>query len=58
MKERQISEAEVEAVLADRHTDYPDREGNGIVIGHPDGRRVKVVVAKDSDPPRVITAGD
>lgn len=55
---RGISEAEVEAVLADFHTEYPDREGNRIVIGRPGGRRVKVVVARGSDPPRVITAAD
>lgn len=58
MKERRISTAEVEDVLENFHTEYPDREGNRIVIGHPGGRRVKVVVAKDSDPPRIITAAD
>ncbi|MGC2192643.1 MAG: DUF4258 domain-containing protein, partial [Candidatus Dormiibacterota bacterium] len=58
MARRGISRKEVEAVLADYHTEYPDRQGNRIVIGHPAGRRVKVVVAKESDPPRIITAAD
>jgi hypothetical protein len=58
MRQRRISEEEVEAVLADYHTEYPDRQGNRIVIGRPGDRRVKVVVAKDSDPPRIITVGD
>jgi hypothetical protein len=58
MRQRQISEGEVETVLADHHTSYPYREGNSIVIGHSGGRRVKVVVAKDSNPPRSIAAAD
>lgn len=58
MRQRQISEGEVETVLADHHTSYPDREGNLIMIGHPGGRRVKVVIAKDSNPPRIITVAD
>ena len=48
----------METVLSDYHTSYRDREGNLIVIGHPGGRRVKVVVAKDSNPPRIITVAD
>ena len=58
MRERRISEAEVENVLANHHTRYPDREGNAVLIGHPSGRRIKVVVRKDSDPPFVITTAD
>jgi hypothetical protein len=58
MAARRISEEEVEVVLTDYHTEYPDKKGNRIVIGHPGGRRVKVVVAGGSDPPRIITAAD
>ena len=55
---RGISRAEVEEVLESYHTSYSDRKGNPIYIGHPGGRRIKVVVAKDSDPPLVIAACD
>ena len=55
---RRISETEVEEVIRHYHTRYADRKGNGIYVGHPGGRRVKVVVAKDSDPPLVIAAAD
>jgi len=58
MLERRISTAEVEDVLAYHQIDRLDPKGNRIVIGHPGGRRVKVVVAKDSDPPKIITAAD
>ena len=58
MRERRISEAEVEDVLTNHHTRYPDREGNAVLIGHPGGRRIKVVVRKDSDPPFIITTAD
>jgi len=58
MLERRISTAEVEDVLAHHQIDRPDPKGNRIVIGHPGGRRVKVVVAKDSDPLKIITAAD
>ena len=55
---RRISETEVEEVIRQHHTHYADRKGNNIYVGHPGGRRVKVVVAKDTDPPLVITAAD
>ena len=55
---RRISETEVEEVIRQHHTHYADRKDNDIYVGHPGGRRVKVVVAKDSDPPLVITAAD
>ncbi len=58
MKQRKISEAEVEVVLAGYHTRYTDRTGNYILIGHPAGRRIKVVVVRDSNPPRIITVAD
>jgi hypothetical protein len=58
MAERSISEAEVEAVLANYHTNYRDKKGNDILIGHPTGRRIKVVVARGSNPPHIISAAD
>lgn len=58
MTQRGITETEVEAVLRDYHTDYPDRVGNRILIGRPAGRRIKVVVGKLSNPPFIITVAD
>lgn len=58
MAERGISEQEIEAVLNSYHTHYHDRSGNDVFVGHPSGRRIKVVVAKGSDPPLIITTGD
>ncbi len=58
MASRRISEQEVEAVLRSYHTRYQDRKGNDILVGHPAGRRVKVVVARGSDTPLIITAAD
>lgn len=55
---RGISEAEVEDALRSYHTHYTDRKGNDIFVGHPGGRRVKVVVARGSDPPLIITTAD
>jgi hypothetical protein len=58
MRQRVIAEVEVEDVLENYHTSYPDKDGNSILIGHPHGRRIKVVVAKDSNPPFIITVAD
>jgi len=58
MVARKITEAEVESTLTAYHTLYQDRKGNDIYIGHPDGRRIKVVIAKGSNPRLVITTGD
>ncbi len=58
MAERGISVSEVESALAEYHTKYTDRAGNHIVIGHVQGRRIKVVYARNSDSPHVITAAD
>ena len=58
MRQRSISEAEVEAVLAAFQTHYQDKRGNDIYLGSPGGRRIKVVVAKGSNPPKIITAAD
>lgn len=58
MAERHVSEAEVEAVLADHYLDYPDKKGNRIFVGRPGSRRIKIVVAAGSNPPHIITVGD
>ena len=58
MAQRQITESEVEATLRDHHTEYLDKKGNLVCIGHPDGRRIKIVIQKDSHPPHIITAAD
>jgi hypothetical protein len=58
MKQRNISEDEVEDTLAHYHTHYTDRKGNPIYIAHVKGRRIKVVVSAGSNPPHVITVGD
>lgn len=58
MHHRNITESEVEYVLENYHTSYTDRDGNPILIGEPGGRYIKVVMAKGSNPPLVITTGD
>jgi hypothetical protein len=58
MAERGIKEHEVETALVDYHTKYADGAGNVIVIAHVEGRRIKVVYARNTDPPVVITAAD
>ena len=56
MRERAISEQEIEDVLRNHHTEYSDKNGNRILVGDPGGRPIKVIVEKDSDPPLIITA--
>jgi hypothetical protein len=58
MANRGIRREEVDDVVKNHHTHYHDRNGNDIYVGYPRGRRVKVVVARESDPPLVITAAD
>ena len=58
MAERGIKEAEIAAAIADPEIRYTDHKGNHVLIRTLGGRRIKVVVAKDSDPPQVITTGD
>jgi hypothetical protein len=55
---RRITANEIEDVLENFHTRYQDKKGNDILIGHPGGRRIKVVVAKGSVPPFIITVAD
>lgn len=58
MRQRGISEAEVEAVLSDYHTTYTDEDGNPVYIGDPSGRRVVVAVRRGSAPAHIITTWD
>jgi hypothetical protein len=58
MAQRHISEAEVNAVLSNPSYSYTDKAGNSVHVGYPGGRKIKVVVAKGSNPPRIITAAD
>jgi len=60
MAQRGISRREVEAVLAEPLIDRPSKDNPGcrIVTGRPDGRKVEVVVVKDSKPPRVVSVWD
>jgi len=58
MRQRLISEAEVEYCLNNHHISYTDREGNPIYVAEtPEGRRIKVVVRKENQA-IVITVGD
>jgi Domain of unknown function (DUF4258) len=58
MMQRNISEAEVEAVLSNPSYSYTDKAGNPVHVGYPAGRRIKVVVAKGSNPQKIITVAD
>jgi hypothetical protein len=55
---RNVSDDEVEDVLANYAIDRPDKKGNRVPIGYPNGRYVKVVVALGSSPPFIITVAD
>lgn len=59
MKDRGISESEVRFCLENHDVEYADAGGNPIYIGRPGGRRIKVVIKKDSvDQIIIITAAD
>lgn len=58
MTQRNISAAEIVDVLTNYHTRYTDPRGSEVLIGHPNGRRVKIVVAQGSNPPFIITVAD
>lgn len=55
MAQRNVTEEEVETVLADPSITYTDAKGNPSFVATLSGRRVRVVVAAASDPPHVIT---
>jgi Domain of unknown function (DUF4258) len=58
MAQREITEIDVERTLIEFHVRYTDKDGNPIFVAKIDSRRIKVVIAKDSEPPKVITTGD
>ena len=60
MRERRITEEEVEYCLDNYHTFYSDSEGNSIYKADlPSSRHIKVVVkAKSVDPKLIITVAD
>ena len=58
MAQRNISADEIVDVLNNCHTRYTDPRGSEVMIGHPNGRRVKIVVAQGSSPPFIITVAD
>jgi len=53
--ERDVTEADVELILANYHTMYHDRKGNPNYVGTVGERRVRIVVAAGVTPPLVIT---
>ena len=58
MRERLITEAEVEACLENHDTEFTDKKGNPIFrVKLASGRGIKVVVAQD-DPAFIITVAD
>ena len=52
---RAVTEVEVEQVIADPDITYPDQYGNPCYVRWVSGRRIRVVVASGSSPPRVVT---
>jgi hypothetical protein len=57
LEERDLSEAQVEAVVEHPDVTFTDPKGNPCYTREMDGRRIKVVIAAD-DPDFVITAID
>ena len=56
MAQRRIRQEDIEYVLDSYDTWHPDRKGNWCFIGElEDGRRLRVVVVKDSSPLTIIT---
>jgi len=55
MRQRSISEDEVEAVVGNADTRYTDPDGNPCYVRTISGRRLKVVIEPGSDPLVVIT---
>ncbi len=57
MKQRAITRAEVENVLDSYDIAYKDKEGNDCFVGYlKNGKRLRVVVRKNTSPLRIITA--
>lgn len=58
MRERNITEAEVEAVVANPEITRPGRDGRTIHTAHPNGRFIKVVVDERASPCEIVTVAD
>ena len=58
MQQRHITEEEAQEAWDHPEIAYADRRGNLVHVGRVRGRRIKVVVARGSDPPKVITVAD
>lgn len=59
MRQRRITEAEIEHVLANPDIEYPgNTPDRRVYIGHPNGRYIKVVFVLGSDPTEVVTVAD
>lgn len=57
MVQRRIKRRDIERVLDNPDISYSDREGNLCLVGYlEDQRRLRIVVAKESDPLSIITA--
>lgn len=56
MLKRRIERRDVEGVIDNYDTSYCDRNGNPCLMGNlRDGRRVRIVIAKDTNPLKIIT---
>ena len=59
MRQRGISEAEVEHVLSQPDVEYPGNvPGRRVYGGYPNGRYIKVVWVEGTDPVEVVTVAD
>ncbi len=58
MAESGVTEREVEIVLRHPTARRRDPRGNDIVFGRIHGRQLRLVIAKDSSPPMIITVVD
>jgi hypothetical protein len=58
MVDRRITPAEVDHVLESPDIEYHDAKGNSVLVRFIGGRRIKVVVDVDTNPPIVITVAD
>ena len=52
---RGITEAEVELTLSQFDVRYPDRDGNTCYVALRNDRWIRVVVARDTQPPHIVT---
>jgi hypothetical protein len=59
MRQRRITAHEVESVIESPMITYPGNvAGRRVLIGHPGGRFIKVVIVEGTDPIQVVTVAD